>query len=162
MNLLNTYRVVLFGHRDFNGHNKIDEELYPLIKSLIQTKPFVEIYIGRNGEFDVYAASVIKRVRNATGTESSELICVLPYHERDIEYYEKYYGTVIIPECVGQVHPKSAIKKRNRWMVELADLVICYVEQESGGAYAALKYAQSLGKKIINLAKTKKSELYLE
>ena len=38
-------------------------------------------------------------------------------------------------------------------MTEQANLVICYVERENGGAYAALKYAKKLGKEIINLAK---------
>lgn len=63
----------------------------------------------------------------------------------------------VIDHCVydavkGKPHPKGAITKRNRWMVEQADLLVCYVEQDEGGAYAALKYAKKLGKKTINLA----------
>ena len=58
----------------------------------------------------------------------------------------------MIPECVEKVHRKGAITKRNRWMVEQADIFICYVEKEEGGAYAALEYAQKLNKQIINLA----------
>ena len=147
-----TYRVVLFGHRDFYGHRTLDERLYPLLKDLIRTKPFVEIYIGRNGEFDIYAATVVKRVQNAMGKANNEFICVLPYPEKDMEYYEKYYDNVMIPECIGRTHPKGAITKRNRWMVEQADLFICYVEREEGGAYTALKYAKKLEKEVINLA----------
>lgn len=146
------YRIVLFGHRDFNGHRVLDERLDPLLKELLRNKPFVEIYIGRNGEFDLYAATVVKRVQKAIGKENSAFICVLPYAERDMEYYEKYYDAVIIPECVRKTHPKGAITKRNRWMVEQADLFICYVEREKGGAYAALQYAKKLEKKIRNLA----------
>ena len=41
----NTYRVVLFGHRDFSGHRTLDEKLYPLLKDIIRTKNFIEIYI---------------------------------------------------------------------------------------------------------------------
>ena len=74
-----TYRVVLFGHRDFCENRILDKTLYPLLQNLIRTNPFVEIYIGRNGEFDVYAATVIKRVQNAMGKERTEFICVLPY-----------------------------------------------------------------------------------
>jgi len=147
-----TYRVVLFGHRDFYGHRTLDERLYPLLKDLIRTKPFVEIYIGRNGEFDIYAATVVKRVQNAMGKANNEFICVLPYPEKDMEYYEEYYDNVMIPECIGRTHPKGAITKRNRWMVEQADLFICYVEREEGGAYTALKYAKKLEKEVINLA----------
>ena len=147
-----TYRVVLFGHRYFEGHRVLDEHLEPLLKELIRKKPFVEIYIGRNGEFDIYAASVVKRVQNAMGKENSEFICVLPYPEKDMEYYEEYYDNVMIPECIGRTHPKGAITKRNRWMVEACDLFICYVEREEGGAYTAMKYAKKLEKKVINLA----------
>ena len=147
-----TYRVVLFGHRDFDGHRTLDERLSPLLKDLIRTKPFLEIYIGRNGEFDIYAATVVKHVQNVMGKVNNELICVLPYSQKDIVYYEKYYDSVMIPECIEKIHPKGAITKRNRWMVEQADLFVCYVEREEGGAYTALKYAKKLQKQIINLA----------
>ena len=147
-----TYEVAFIGHRDFCSYRALDERFYSLIKELIRTKPFVEFYIGRNGEFDIYAATVVKRVQKAMGTENNELVCVLPYSVKDIGYYEDYYDRVMIPECVGRIHPKAAITKRNQWMVEQADLLICYVRREKGGAYTALKYAQKLQKPIINLA----------
>ena len=147
-----TYRIALFGHRDFCPRRAVDEQVCFLLKELIRIKPFVEIYVGRNGEFDIYAATVVKRVQIAMGKENNELVCVLPYTSKDIGYYEDYYDRVIIPECIGRTHPKGAIKKRNQWMVEQADLVICYVEREKGGAHAALKYAKKVHKEIINLA----------
>ena len=36
-------------------------------------------------------------------------------------------------------------------MIEKSDLVIVYVERQSGGAYAAMRYAEKLNKQIINL-----------
>ena len=152
MKLNDVYSVVLFGHRDFCVCRAVDERFYQLLMELVRTRQFVEFYIGRNGEFDIYAATMVKRVQKKTGKENSELICVLPYSEKDIEYYEGYFDRVIIPECVGRTHPKGAITKRNKRMVEQADLLICYVERENGGAYAALKYAKALQKEIINLA----------
>ena len=151
-----TYRVVLFGHRDFDGHRILDEKLYPLLTEIIRTKPFVEIYIGRDGEFDLYAASIVKRVQGYVGKDNNEFICVLPYSKRDIEYYEKYYDNVIIPECIGKTHPKGAITKRNQWMVEICDLFVCFVEKKEGGAYSSLKYAIKLGKEFVNLAMDEK------
>lgn len=38
------------------------------------------------------------------------------------------------------------------WMAEQADLILCYIERESGGAYKAVQYAKKLGKEVINLA----------
>ena len=74
---------------------------------------------------------------------------------KDIEYFAKYYDSIIIPEYTKRTHPKCAITKRNRWMVEQADLFVCYVERQEGGAYTAMKYAEKLGINIINLAELK-------
>ena len=148
----NIYRIVLFGHRNFNDFRTLDEYLYPFLKDIIMSKHFTEIYIGRNGEFDIYAATIVKRVQNSIGKANNEFICVLPYIEKDIEYYEKYYDHVMIPECIEQIHPKGAITKRNQWMTEQADLFICYINHKEGGAYSTLKYAKKLQKEIINLA----------
>ena len=76
---------------------------------------------------------------------------VLPYTVADLEYYEKYYDSIIIPESLHGAHPKAAITLKNRWMIEQSDLVMIYVEREKGGAYAAMKYAEKLNKRIINL-----------
>jgi len=151
---MEVFRVSLFGNRDFNGHRALDDRLYPMIRGLLSEKELVEIYIGRNGEFDIYAASIIKRLQGALGKESLVLICVLPYPVKDLDYYDAYYDSVVIPDESNKGHPKSAITTRNRWMVEQADMVVCYVERQTGGAYKAIKYAKKLGKKAINLAST--------
>ena len=153
---MEVFRVSLFGHRDFNGHRALDDRLYPMLRDLLSEKEFVEIFIGRNGEFDIYAASVIKKLQRALGKESLVLICVLPYPVKDLEYYDAYYDSVVIPDESEKGHPKSAISARNRWMVKQSDMVICYVERQTGGAYEAIKYAKMLEKEVINLASTEK------
>lgn len=147
---MNIYKVTFFGHRDFYIDRAKEEKLFAIVRDLIQTKPYVEFFIGRNGEFDIFAASVVKRAQKAFGSENSSLTLVLPYKTKDIEYYERYYDSVMIPECVEGSHPKGAIINRNSWMVEKCDLLVCCVERE-GGAYNAMKYAKKLGKEIINL-----------
>ena len=37
-------------------------------------------------------------------------------------------------------------------MVDRSDLVVCYVDHESGGAYKTIQYAEKREKKIINVA----------
>ena len=145
------FRLCLFGHRDFSGYRVLDTVFFELIKNIVETNDYVEIYVGRNGEFDIYATSVVKRVQKIMERGNSELICVLPYSCKNIEFYSQYYDDVIIPEAVESSHPKNAITKRNQWMVEMCDLVVCYVENADGGAYRAIKYARKLNKEIINL-----------
>ncbi len=114
MRIDQTYRVALFGHRDFGAHKMIEDQLYLLLKDMVRSNPFLEIYIGRNGEFDIFAATIVKRLQNAVGKDNNELICVLPYPERDMEYYREYYDNVMIPECIGKACPKGSITRRNR------------------------------------------------
>ena len=153
------YKIALFGHRDFSAHNVVERKLYPILCELVKTKPFIEVLLGRNGEFDIFAASLFKRVQNALGKENSAITLVLPYKHKDIQYFEEYYDSIVIPEFLANSHPKGAILKRNKFIVEQCDLLICFVERRTGGAYSAMKYAQSLGKKVINIAEISNNEL---
>ena len=153
---MDIFTASLFGHRKIDHMRQINDQLAPLIKNLIQTKPYVAFLIGRNGEFDEYAASIIKKAQKELGKENNEITLVLPYKVSDLPYYEQYYDHIIIPESVSEAHPKSAITFKNRWMVEQSDLVIVYVERDKGGAYTAMKYAKKRNKKIINLCTSEK------
>lgn len=152
---MNTFTVSLFGHREICDLRRLEQQLTRIVKAIVQEKSFVTFIIGRNGEFDEYSASVIKQTQRQMGKGNNEITLVLPYSVADIEYYEKYYDNIIIYESVCGVHPKSAITLRNRWMVEQSDLVIVYAERNKGGAYTAMKYAEKLNKRFINLATLK-------
>ena len=149
---MQTYTVSLFGHRRLNDPQKIDKSLSPIIEDLLCKKAYVEFLIGRNGEFDEYAASLIKSIQKKTDRQNSDLTLVLPYTVADLMYYEAYYDSIIQPESFAKVHPKKAITLRNRWMVEQSHLMIVNVEHSKGGAYDAMKYANRLNKNIVNLA----------
>ena len=150
LNYDDIYRIAMFGHRDFYAHRQLEERLIPLLRDLIRKKKFIEIYMGRDGEFDPYAATLVKRVqRDYDDYHAIEFNLVLPYPKKDMDAFEKYYDRLNIPISA---HPKLAITKRNEWMVEQADLILCYIERESGGAYKAVQYAQKMGKKVINFA----------
>ena len=132
---MDVFTVSLFGHREVSDLKKFEEKLITIVNDLLSEKRYVVFFIGRNGEFDEYAASVIKRVQNKYGKENSNLTLILPYAVADIEYYDKYYDDIIIPEELSGVHPKLKITLRNKWMAENCALVICYIEREEGGAY---------------------------
>ena len=148
---MKAYRVAMFGHRDFCSTREIEAKLHDILSDLIRTKPYLEVYIGRNGEFDLFAASVVKKVKKELECSSCTLTLVLPYKVKDIEYYEKYYDDIIINESQEKMHYKAAIAARNRWMVENCDLLLCFVEHNSGGAYKAMQYANMRGIRTLNL-----------
>ena len=106
---MEVFTVSLFGHRQVENLNLINERLIKIIKDLLKTKQYVSFLIGRNGEFDEYVASLIKSVQKETGKENNDLSLVIPYTVSDLEYYENYYDCIVLPECVHGSHPKAAI-----------------------------------------------------
>ncbi len=80
---------------------------------------------------------------------------ILPYPTTEYlsnkDNFEEYYDDVLIYDPTYKIYPQAVIGMRNTEMVDAADLIICYIEKKSGGAYKAVKYAQKQGKKIINI-----------
>ena len=105
------------------------------------------------GNFDGSFSSAVRGLQRKY--PDIKLILVKPYFSNELntnkEYYEYTYDGVVIPDVVVGVHPKAAIKKRNRWMVENSDVVVTYVFKDYGGAYDAKKYAEKLDKKVISV-----------
>ena len=81
---------------------------------------------------------------------------VLPYPTAEYlnneNYFHDYYIDIEISHASSVAHPKSAIQIRNREMVDRADLIICHIEREKGGAWQTVEYAIKQGKTVINLA----------
>jgi len=59
---------------------------------------------------------------------------------------------VCIPDALMGVHPKSAITKRNHWMVDNSNYIVTFVYRDFGGAYDAKKYAIKQSKTVIELS----------
>lgn len=144
------YRVSMIGHRVVEDYS-VEERLHELFRELLRTKEYVEFYLGRNGDFDILAASVIKRLHKNYRDDNSAMILVLPYPVKDYEYYEDYYDEIIIPDELHGVHPEAAITERNRWMVANTDVLIAYIRNEIGGPAACVHMAEQLGRKIIKI-----------
>ena len=154
--VLDIYTVAFFGHRYIDNPFKVEELLEEQIRKLINEKEYVDFLVGRNGEFDQYASSAVLRIRKNVRDDNSALVLVLPYPTAEYlnndEYFHNYYTDVEISYAASKAHPKSAIQIRNREMVDRADLVICYVESNHGGAWQSVKYAMEQKKKVLNLA----------
>ena len=55
------------------------------------------------------------------------------------------------PEGLELVHPRYAIERRNRWMLERSDYVVTYVHHGWGGAAKFAALAERQGKRMIRL-----------
>ncbi len=148
--------VSLFGHRIIEDYNTVENKLYELLRIIIQKENReIEFLVGRNGDFDLMASSVIRKLKKETGNENVFLTLVLPYETAELrnntEAFESYYDSIEICEASADCNFKYAIVARNRDMIDRSDIVVVYVKNESGGAYQSLKYAEKNQKRIINL-----------
>lgn len=153
---MNIYTVAFFGHRYIYEILKVRDLLEGFILDFLEEKDYTVFLVGRNGEFDQLTASAVTTVRKVFRDDNSSLCLVLPYPTAEYlnnqEYFEDYYTEIEISSAAATSHPKSAINIRNREMVDRADLIICYIEEEKGGAWQTVKYAKEQGKEIINIA----------
>lgn len=136
-----------FGHRNVfeNISSKIDNTVEEAISQGCEI-----FYTGAMGEFDSLFSSAVRSAKKAY--PHIKLICVKPYFTNDIntngEYYASLYDDIIIPDELADVHPKAAIKARNRWIIDNSDIVLIYTLRNYGGAYDAKKYAERSRKTI--------------
>ena len=80
-----------------------------------------------------------------------KLIRILTYYHHDKEKYDlpSCYDGSIFPE-IEELHYKQKITKRNEWIIDHCDILVCYIEETyKSGAYRTLKYAQKQNKPII-------------
>ncbi|MBR5166418.1 MAG: hypothetical protein IKW87_12820 [Ruminococcus sp.] len=152
---MNIYTVSFFGHREIRDMNVVENTLMPILHDLITTKEYVEFLVGRDGDFDRIVSSTIRTTVRQYGCGNTSHILVLPYERADYRdnkaEYESYYDEVQICPESAEAHPKAAISIRNRAMIDKSNLVVCYIEHNSGGAFKAIKYAEKLGKKVVRL-----------
>ena len=152
---MDIYTVSLFGHRHIEQGALVEERLESLLYDLITGKEYGEFLIGRDGEFDLLASSVIKRCIKKYGRGNTSLVLVLPYMRAEYRDNEAafldYYDEVEICEESARAHFKAAIQIRNRRMVDRSDLVVCCIQHQSGGAYRTVQYAQRLGKRVVEV-----------
>lgn len=150
------YTVSFFGHRIVSDSIFVSEYLEQIIIQLLREKEYVEFLVGRNGDFDQLVSSAICKIKKNFRNDNSSHVLVLAYSTSEFQKNEQsfysYYDEIEICEPAAKSHYKAAIKIRNRIMVDRSDLVVCYIEHESGGAYQAVSYAKRQGKQVLNVA----------
>ena len=149
------YTVAFFGHRRLEQSMQVEQRLEVLVLDLLRQHDEVAFLVGRNGDFDILAASVVRRMRAACGDRRSTLTLVLPYmtaeYRDNEEAFNRYYDAVeIFPAPPGMPH-RACIPLRNRAMIDQSDAIIRYAEHP-GGALEAVEYARAQGRSILSAA----------
>ena len=153
--MLEIFTVSLFGHREVPYEPTMEAALEQIVRDLLQTHSYVSFLLGRDGEFDRLAASIIQQVRKEWGDHNSELVWVMPYLKQDYlrnqENYDQYYTYIEVCEESAAAHFKAAMEIRNKQMIDRSQLVIGYVRRNVGGAAKALAYAKQKNIPVLEL-----------
>ena len=156
---MENFTVAFFGHRYIDNPFQIEECLDIIIEKLIRENEYIEFLVGRDGEFDQFVSSAVRRAKRHYRDDNNFLILFLPYPKSEYlnnaEHFEEYYDEIEICQASAKAHFKGAMQIRNREMVDRADLIVCCIDHEYGSAYQIIQYAQKQNKKIINLAMEK-------
>ena len=105
------------------------------------------------GEFDELFARTVRSMKRSD--PRLRLVLVLPYLTRQIAtekaWYERQYDEILIPAELEGVHPKAAIGRRNRWIIDHSDYVIAALHRNFGGAAEAVRHAEAIGKEVVRI-----------
>ena len=133
-----------FGHRDCP--DTIKPKLRAVLVALIERRSVNSFYVGNKGAFDRMVLSVLREL-----TELYPHIQYAVVLERLPVKCEEGCTHTILPEGMETVPPRFAIDRRNRWMLEHGDTVVCYVTHGWGGAAKYTEMAERQKKTVINL-----------
>lgn len=140
------------GHRNFYETTEIRNIMMTYLCTNAMKEELI-LYSGHYGAFDLFAESCGRELKKQF--PSTKLIFVTPYLD---ENYLKYHTAdfqfdgIEYPN-LEKVPLQFSIVRRNKYIIDNADLVIAYVEDRiASGAYKTLEYAVRKNKRIINLA----------
>lgn len=132
-----------FGHRDC--YELDSQVLRKTIEKLI-AQGVDTFYVGNQGQFDSSVYSCLKQLRKRH--PHIQVCVVLAYLPTEKNEYDDMADTMY-PDIEG--HPKFAIERRNRWMIDRSDYCICYINHTWGGAYKFARMAKRRSKTVINI-----------
>ena len=137
----------------FLGHKDTPKEIEPTLRStlieLIENKNVNVFYVGNNGSFDTM---VRRQLEDLSQTYPITYSVVLAYLPTEKNKYDNLTNT-IYPEGLETVPKRFAISRRNKWMIQQADVVVTYVTHNFGGAAQFKALAERQSKYVVELSK---------
>lgn len=134
-----------FGHREC--YDLDAAVLRSTIEDLIK-QGVSEFLVGHQGQFDAMVRSCLKALQiQYPEIRYSVVLAYLPTKKQEFADF----SDTIYPEGLETVPPRYAVSWRNRYLINMADICICYVNRTYGGAYQFYRKAKSRGLTLINL-----------
>ena len=136
--------ATFFGHR--NAPKRTEPTLRLALLDLIEKKNSNLFYVGHQDNFD---AMVRRQLEDLAQTYPITYKIVLAYMPGKNDVPDEH---TVLPEGLETVPRRFAINRRNKWMLDKADIVVTYVTHPSSGAYKMKETAVNNGKMVIELS----------
>lgn len=143
--------VTFCGHSDAILTSDEEKRLKDVILSVLKETPDAVFYLGGYGNFDNLCNRMLKEIQKEF--PNLKRVFVTPYLDPDrsvLKNAEGNYDEILYPFW-DKIFPRSAIEKRNRWMIDKSDIVIGYICRSYGGAAKTFDYALQKGKRSVSL-----------
>ena len=120
--------ITFFGHSRIAGDSRaIHDKTTEIMQKLLCSEPESEFYCGHRGQFDILCESCLDMLRPSFN--KFKKIYITPYYDlqwqkNQLNYISKDFDELIFPPPCERCPPKYAWSRRNRWMVDNADLII--------------------------------------
>lgn len=121
----------------FFGYSNCPFGIRPKIKSevekMMEEPGKVKFYVGNHGQFDGMVRGIMKElISERKNVAYSVVLAYIPGQKYEFDLPDQYADT-IYPDGLENVPQRFAICKRNDWMIDNSDAVICYVVNHFGG-----------------------------
>ncbi len=136
----------------FFGHRDAPEGIKPLVRAamvrLIEEQGIALFYVGNEGRFDGMVRRILRELKEHYPIRYAVVLAYLPRGEAQ---KEEDFSDTLLPQGIETVHPRFAIDRRNRWMIEQSDVAVTYIRRSFGGAAKFAALAEKKGKTIIKI-----------
>ncbi|MCH5278773.1 MAG: DUF1273 family protein [Christensenellaceae bacterium] len=147
----------------FIGHSSIPLEISDYLASKISTavkelvlKGFTDFVVGCAPGFDALAAQEVLSLKR--DYPQVKLRIVLPYRIRqfnwswnDYEFHVSILNVADSVEYISNRPTRNCMRKRNRRIVGMSSVCVCYLNQNTGWTADSVEYASTKHLKIVNI-----------
>lgn len=145
-----------FGYNESHPDcEKLKQRLFCEILRL--TREGVNVFIsGMAQGVDTWAAETVLQLKRTLPSREIQLWAVVPYERQSSAWSEdaqQRYQDILDQadkvEYISHDYVQGCLQKRNRHMVELADVLLAVYDGKPGGTKSTIDYAQRKGRTII-------------
>ncbi|MCI9272981.1 MAG: DUF1273 domain-containing protein [Clostridiales bacterium] len=161
------YREEKFPFPLRDGNQPFDRLKRDLTAAILEAvdQGYGDFYTGACYGFDILAGEAVLAVRDKL-SQPIHLLAAIPFENQaqlwSEHWRDRYYSMLERSDRVITLQPRytrGCFQKRNQYMIDRSNLLICYHNGTGGGTDSTVRSAERQGRYVINLCKDKLVEV---